>query len=46
MPWMLDVLIVVTWTEGQFMSEATVKKTCLRVILEHFDMLATQLVIR
>ena len=43
---MLDLFSVVTGTEGQFISEATVKKTSLRVISENFDMTATQLVIR
>ena len=38
---MFDFLSVVTGTEGQFISQATVKKTSLRVISNH--MLATQL---
>ena len=41
MPWMLDLLSLVTGTEGQFISEATIKKTSLRVFSQHFDMPAT-----
>ena len=49
MPWMLDLLCIVTGIGGQFLSEARVrkwKKTSLRAISEHFDMPGTQLVIR
>ena len=42
-PWMLDLISIVTRIEGQFISEATVKETSLRVISEHFNMLAIQL---
>ena len=40
MPSILNLLRIVSGTEDQFISEATVKKS---VISEHFDMLATQL---
>ena len=40
---MLDLISIVTRIEGQFISEATVKETSLRVISEHFNMLAIQL---
>ena len=40
---MPDLLRVVTVTENQLISEATVKKISLRVILEYFHMPATQL---
>ena len=40
---MLDLLCVVTGTEGQFITDVRVKKTGLRVILEHFEMPATLL---
>ena len=44
--WMFDHLSVVTGTESKFISGTTVKETSLRGISEHFDMAATQLVIR
>ena len=40
---MLDLISIVTRIEGQFISEATAKETSLRVISEHFNMLAIQL---
>ena len=40
MPWMLGLLSALTWAEGQFILQATVKKS-LRVILEDVDMPAT-----
>ena len=42
-PWMFDLTSVVTGAEGQFISEATVKETSVRVISEHINMPATQL---
>ena len=45
-PSMLDLITIVTGSQGQFKSEAMVK-TSERVILEHFTFtLTTQLVIR
>ena len=41
MPWLLDLLSVFTKTEGEFISEATVKKKQVGEISEHFNMLAT-----
>ena len=38
MPWMPDLLSVVTGTEGQLISQVTVKTTSLRAILEQLDM--------
>ena len=46
MPWMLDLLSVDSGIEDQFISETTVEKMSLRVILEHFDMPASQLLVR
>ena len=46
MPWMLDLLSVDSGTEDQFISETTVEKMSWRVILEHFDMPASQLLVR
>ena len=42
---MLDLLSIVTGIESQFILETTVKKTSLKVIVEHFDIPATELVI-
>ena len=44
--WMLDLLGVDSGTEDQFISETTVEKMSLRVISEHFDMPASQLLVR
>ena len=46
MPWMLEFLSVDSGTEDQFISEITVEKMSLRVISEHFDMPASQLLVR
>ena len=46
MPWMLDLLSVDSGTEDQFISETIVEKMSLRVILEHFVMPASQLLVR
>ena len=46
MPWMLDLLSAASVTEEQFISETTVEKMSLRVISEHFDMPASQLLLR
>ena len=46
MPWMLDLLSVDSGTEDQFISETTVEKMSLKVILKHFDMPASQLLVR
>ena len=46
MPWMLDLLSVDSGTEDQFISETRVEKMSLRVILEHFDMPASLLLVR
>ena len=46
MLWMLDLLSVDSGTEDQFISESIVEKMSLRVILEHFDMPASQLLLR
>ena len=46
MPWMLDLLSVDSGTEDQFILETTVEKMSLRVISEHFDMPASQLLVR
>ena len=45
MAWVLDLLRVVSRIEGQCISEATVKKTILRVISENFHMPTTQLLV-
>ena len=45
MSWMFDLLSVDSGTEDQFISETTVEKISLRVILEHFDMPASQLLV-
>ena len=46
MPWMLDLLSAASVTEEQFISETTVEKMSFRVISEHFDMPASQLLVR
>ena len=46
MPWMLDLLSADSGTEDQFISETTVEKMSLRVNSEHFDMPASQLLVR
>ena len=46
MSWMLDLLSVDSGTADQFISEITVEKMSLRVISEHFDMPASQLLLR
>ena len=46
MPWMLDLLSAASGKEDQFISETTVEKMSLRVISEHLDMPASQLLVR
>ena len=46
MPWMLDLLSAASGKEDQFISETRVEKMSLRVISEHFDMPAYQLLVR
>ena len=46
MPWMLDLLSAASGIEDQFISETAVEKMSLRVISEHFDMPASQLLLR
>ena len=46
MPWMLDLLSVDSGTQDQFVSETAVEKMSLGVISEHFDMPASELLVR